>query len=348
MELELGADLVTLLQAIVDIESVSGNEKALADAVEHSLRSYQHLNVERNQDLVIARTDNGKPHRIVIAGHLDTVPVANNLPSRLEGDRVYGRGAADMKAGIAVMLAAAAKMQNPVHDLTWIFYDHEEVEASRNGLGRLSAPELQADLAILMEPTSAQIEAGCQGSVRFEIETKGVKAHSARAWLGHNAIHDVFDVLARLYRYKPRVVAVDGLEYREGLNAVAINGGVATNIIPDSCTITINFRFAPDRDEANAHDYIKQLFLGYTPKIIDSVSGARPGLNTELAQDFVKAVKGNVSPKYGWTDVARFAALGIPALNYGPGDPGKAHTDDEYVEVSQLHSCFAAMLRFLG
>ncbi|MDR1237835.1 MAG: succinyl-diaminopimelate desuccinylase, partial [Propionibacteriaceae bacterium] len=327
MGLELSGDLIALFRSIVDIESVSGNEKRLADEIEAALRSYPHLEVSRDQDLVLARTNLGRAQRVVVAGHIDTVPVADNLPSRLADGRVYGRGSCDMKAGVAVMLAAAAQLSAPKHDVTWIFYDHEEVRADLNGLGRLSPDLLQGELAILMEPTSAQIEGGCQGTLRFVIETKGRKAHSGRAWLGHNAIHDAADVLFRLYRYKPREVSVDGLAYREGLNAVAIQGGVAVNIIPDSCAITINYRFAPDRDEAAAKAFVEQTFLGYTLNYLDFAPAARPGLDREITQDFVKAVGGQVLPKYGWTDVARFSALGIPAVNYGPGDPGKAHAD---------------------
>ncbi|MDR1432130.1 MAG: succinyl-diaminopimelate desuccinylase [Propionibacteriaceae bacterium] len=348
MGLELGGDLVALLRAIVDIESVSGNEKRLADEIAEALRAYPHLEVLRDQDLVVARTNLGRERRVVVAGHIDTVPVAANLPSYFEDGRIYGRGSCDMKAGVAVMLAAAAALKAPKYDVTWIFYDHEEVAAELNGLGRLDPELLQGELAILMEPTSAQIEGGCQGTLRFNIKTKGRKAHAGRAWLGHNAIHDAADVLFRLYRYKPREVSVDGLVYKEGLNAVAIRGGVAVNVIPDECVITINFRFAPDRDEADAKAFIAQTFTGYVPEYIDFAPGARPGLDRGISKDFAETIGGKVSPKYGWTDVARFSALGIPAVNYGPGDPGKAHADDEFCPVEQLRSCHAGIIRYLG
>jgi succinyl-diaminopimelate desuccinylase len=340
--------LVRLFTDIVNIESVSGNEGPLADAVEAALRPYPHLEVSRFADTVIARTNLGRAERVVVAGHLDTVPLAGNLPARQEGERVYGRGTADMKGGVAVALAAAARLNNPSRDVTWIFYDHEEVDEKMNSLGHLDPALLAADLAILMEPTSAGIEGGCQGNMRFAITTKGVAAHAARAWKGHNAIHEAFDVLARLVRYKPREVEVDGLVYREGLNAVRIEGGIASNVIPDSCRIEIAFRFAPDRDEADAKRFCEQTFTGFRLEYLDFALGARPGLDRPIAREFAQAVGGQPRPKYGWTDVARFSALGVPALNFGPGDPGKAHADDEYCDTGELGVSLKALLDFLG
>lgn len=351
MALDLTAPLDALLTTIVDIESVSGNERALADAVEAALVQVPHLRVVRDGDALVARTELGRPLRVAIAGHLDTVPIKGNLPSRREGDLLYGRGACDMKGGVAVALQLAALLDAPRHDLTWIFYDHEEVEATKNGLGRLVAHHrdlLDADFAILMEPTSARVEGGCQGTCRFEITTRGTTAHSARSWLGHNAIHDAAPILATLAAYRPRTVVVDGLEYREGLNAVGIGGGVAKNTIPDACTVTINFRFAPDRDEASVRAHLAQVFDGYELTFTDFSPAARPGLDRPLARDFVDAVGADPGPKYGWTDVARFSALGIPAVNYGPGDPGLAHTDDEHTPIADLYACAEALTRWLG
>lgn len=351
MTLDPRGDLVRLFRDIVDIESVSGQEGPLADAVEAVLSSCQHLEVVRDQDTVIARTQLGRDERVVIAGHLDTVPVAGNLPSSVVGDRVYGRGTADMKGGVAVALALAVSLEQPTRDVTWIFYDHEEVAAELNSLTRIAAtrPELLAgDFAVLMEPTAAKVEGGCQGTLRFSLTTRGVAAHSARAWLGHNAIHDAADVLARLSAYQPREVVVDGLVYREGLNAVAITGGIASNVIPDACTVTVNFRFAPDRDAANALAHCREVFDGYELEVNDLAVGARPGLDRPIAQEFVAAVGGTPSAKYGWTDVSRFSALGVPAVNFGPGDPGKAHADDEFCPIADLTTCRDALARWLA
>ncbi len=351
LALDPAGDLVRLFRDIVDIESVSGNEGPLADEVEAALRACPHLAVIRDGDTVIARTDQGRAQRVVIAGHLDTVPVADNLPSRVDGDRVYGRGTADMKGGIAVMLAVAVAATRPSRDVTWIFYDHEEVDAALNSLSRIARerPEaLDGDFAVLMEPTAGRIEGGCQGTLRFRITTRGRAAHSARSWLGRNAIHDAADVLARLASYQPRQPEVDGLTYHEGLNAVAIGGGIAGNVIPDRCEIVVNFRFAPDRDEEDAKAHCRGVFDGYELEFVDFAAGARPGLDRPAAREFVAAVGGTPSAKYGWTDVARFAALGIPAVNFGPADPAQAHADDEFCRVGDLVACRDALLRWLS
>ena len=351
MTLDPRGDLVALFRAIVDIESVSGNERELADQIEQVLRPCGHLSVLRDGDTVIARTDSGRAERIVIAGHLDTVPLAGNLPSWVEGDLVYGRGTCDMKGGVAVMLAAAVALETPSSDLTWIFYDHEEVESAANSLTRIAAtrPELlAADFAVLMEPTSARVEGGCQGTLRFTVTTTGRAAHSARAWTGHNAIHDAVDVLARLRDHQPEQPVVDGLRYHEGLNAVGIEGGIAGNVIPDRCTISVNYRFAPHRSVEQAQDYCRQVLDGYQLAFTDAATGARPGLDRPAAAAFLAAVGGEPSAKFGWTDVARFSALGVPAVNFGPGNPEKAHADDEFCPVSDLFACRDALLRWLG
>lgn len=349
MSLDLTGELIDLFRAVVDVESVSGNERELADLVEAALQ-VPHLRLDRDGDTIIARTQLGRAERVIIAGHLDTVPVADNLPSKIVGELVYGRGTCDMKGGVAVALACAARLIQPKRDLTWIFYDHEEVAAKDNSLTRIAVehPEwLAGDFAVLMEPTSAQVEGGCQGTLRFDLELTGQAAHSGRAWLGHNAIHAAAEPLRRLAEYQPRRVVVDGLEYREGLNAVAINGGIAGNVIPDRCRITVNFRFAPDRDEAEAKQHCRDVFAGHELLFTDFAPAARPGLDRPIAQEFLAAVGGVAKPKYGWTDVARFSALGVPAVNFGPADPGKAHADDECCPIADLYSCRDALLRWL-
>lgn len=337
--LDLALPVADLTRALVDVPSVSGDEAALAAAVEDALRAAGGLEIVRDGDAVIARTTHGLPSRVLLAGHLDTVPIADNVPSRRDGTRLYGCGTSDMKGGVAVMLRLAAAVgagATPRHDLTWVFYDNEEVAAARNGLLRLVARQrdwLDADLAILMEPTSGEIEAGCQGTLRVVATTRGRRAHSARSWLGDNAIHRAGELLARLAAYTPRSVTLDGCTYREGLSAVRIEGGVAGNVIPDECRITVNFRFAPDRDVAAAFAHVAEVLDGYELVVDDSAAGAMPGLGASAAAGFVAATGRTPVAKYGWTDVARFAELGIPALNYGPGDPNLAHTRDEYVEL---------------
>lgn len=352
--LDLAADAAILTAALVDVASVSGSEDELATLVEQALRAHPSLALERDGNVLIARTERGSAQRVVLAGHLDTVPIADNVPSRLAGEVLHGCGTVDMKSGLAVMLRVAELVGSgaiePRVDLTWVCYDCEEIEASRNGLGRLALTRpdvLRADLAILLEPTDGAVEGGCQGTLRVVVRARGVRAHSARSWLGENAIHAVGPVLSRLEAYAARVVDVDGLTYREGLNAVAITGGVAGNVIPDDCAVTVNFRFAPDRSEADALAHVRDVFAGFELDVTDSAPAARPGLDTAVAAGFVAAVGGEARAKLGWTDVARFGQLGVPALNFGPGDPNLAHKPEEHVRVAQVLEAEAALVRFL-
>ena len=348
--LDPARDVVALTADLVDIASESHDEQAIADAVEAVLRAAPHLDVVRDGHTLVARTDLGRAERVVIAGHLDTVPANGNVPSRLEGDVLWGLGSCDMKGGVAVALRLAAHLAEPSRDVTYVFYEAEEVAAQFNGLGRLARerPELLAgDFAILMEPSTADVEAGCQGTMRFDVVTRGERSHSARSWMGVNAIHAAYQVLARLNAYEPRRVDIDGLEYREGLNAVLVHGGVAGNVIPDECRVTVNYRFAPDRDEAAALAHVQDVFEGFELEVTDSSPGALPGLSRPAVQDFVAAVGGEVRPKFGWTDVSQFTRLGVPAVNYGPGDPLYAHKADEHVPVAQLRQVEDRMNRWL-
>lgn len=344
--LDLSATAIELTREICDIESVSGNEKALADAIQASLTGLEHLEIIRDGDTVVARTNAGHSRRVIIAGHLDTVPINQNLPTRFEEiagvDYLWGRGTVDMKAGVAVQVKLAAELTETALDITWMWYDHEEVDSSLNGLRRLAEnrPDLfEADFAILGEPSNGEVEGGCNGTLNAEVRTTGLRAHSARSWVGDNAIHHVAPILQRLADYTPREVEVEGLVYREGLNAVGISGGIAGNVIPDECIVEVNYRFAPDCTADNAADHVRAVFSGFEVTIVDAMAGARPGLDAPLAQEFLRAVGAEARPKYGWTDVARFSALGIPAVNYGPGDALKAHADDERVALDQIVSC---------
>ncbi|MEN9752663.1 MAG: hypothetical protein RL670_354, partial [Actinomycetota bacterium] len=316
---------------------------------------FEHLTVTRDGDAIVARTNLGRSQRVIVAGHLDTVPVADNLPTVLEGDatsgRLVGRGTVDMKSGVAVQLKLAAELTSPNVDVTWIFYDHEEVASSLNGLGRLARnhPDLLVgDFAVLGEPTSAQVEGGCNGTMRVMVKVAGVKAHAARPWMGKNAIHHTAELLGRLASFLPETIEVDGLAYRESLNAVTIHGGIATNVIPDLVEVEVNYRFAPSRSEDQALDVLRKLLEDYEFEVTDSAAGARPGLTHPIAASFVAAVGGQARPKYGWTDVARFSQLGIPAVNFGPGDPNLAHADNEAVAVGELHACEAALRKWLS
>lgn len=347
--LELGGDPVALTAALVDIPSESRHETRIADEVEAALRSQTTgFEIIRLGNAVLARTALGRPSRVLLAGHLDTVPVADNLPCRRtagddgdDGELLHGCGTVDMKSGDAVFLHLAATVAEPACDLTLVFYDCEEIEASANGLGRIEAelPEwLAADVAILGEPTGGYIEAGCQGTLRVVVHAAGTRAHSARSWMGDNAIHKLAPVLDRLAAYRARSVDIDGCSYREGLSAVAVDGGVAGNVVPDAASVTVNYRFAPDRSITDALGHVREVFAGLDVEIeaTDAAAGALPGLSAPAAEALVAAAGGHVRAKYGWTDVSRLAARGVPALNYGPGDPSLAHRRDERVPVAQI------------
>jgi succinyl-diaminopimelate desuccinylase len=250
-----------------------------------------------------------------------------------------------------VILKLAASVPEPDRDVTYLLYEGEEIESEYNGLGRLavSDPDLmRADFAILMEPSDGVVEAGCQGTMRVDVRVPGERSHSARSWKGVNAIHEATPVLQRLSAYDARRPEIDGLTYREGLNAVGITGGVAGNVLPDLCTVSVNYRFAPDRSEAEAEAFVRTFFEGYDVLVTDSAPGALPGLDRPAAREFVDAVGGTVNPKFGWTDVSRFSALGVPAVNFGPGDPMLAHKQEEFVPIDQIHHCEKVLRRWLG
>jgi succinyl-diaminopimelate desuccinylase len=351
--LDLRGDPIALTAALVDIPSESRDESLIADEVEAALRGQTSgFEVVRNGDAVLARTSLGRPSRVLLAGHLDTVPVAGNLPSRLADGELHGCGTADMKSGDAVFLHLAATVAEPAHDLTLVMYDCEEIDSAANGLGRIERelPDwLAADVAILGEPTAGFIEAGCQGTLRVVVSAAGTRAHSARSWLGDNAIHKLGAVLDRLASYRPRSVDIDGCEYREGLSAVRIDGGVAGNVIPDAASVTVNFRFAPDRSVDAALQHVHEVLdgLDVAIELTDSAAGALPGLSQPAAKALVEAAGGQVRAKYGWTDVSRFAALGIPAVNFGPGDPNLAHRSDERVAIDNITAAVEILRGYL-
>lgn len=356
--LDLTRDAVTLTAALCDIPSVSRNETVLADAIEAALVPLEHLVVTRVGNSLVARTEFGLRERVLLAGHIDTVPLTvepPNLPTRRtsdgDTDTLWGRGTVDMKGGVAVILRIAELVREPTRDLTLVLYEAEEIDSRYNGLTIIERerPELisDADFAVLLEPTCAQVEGGCKGTLKAEVTTTGIAAHSARPWKGHNAIHDAAEVLARLAAYRSVTRTVEGLEFPEALNAVLVAGGSATNVIPDRCVVTVNYRYAPSVSAAEAEAHVREVFAGFDVTILDNAAGARPGMDLPAAQAFVAALGTQVTGKQGWTDVARFSAMGVPAVNYGPGDPNLAHMDDEQCPVEQYAACESALLRWL-
>lgn len=366
--LDLTKDPVELTAALVDIYSESHHEQVIADALEPALRQIEGVEVTRDGHTLVARTQRGLGDRVILAGHIDTVPPAENLPSRIEQDPatgediLYGLGSVDMKSGAACYIHAFATLANSPdlrRDLTLVLYECEEVSTQYNGLHRLvnSHPELcEGTVALLGEPSNAQIEAGCQGTLRIRVTAHGTRAHSARSWLGDNALHKLARVMVRVADYEPINVDIDGLTYREGLNMVVAEAGVATNTIPDEAWAFVNFRFAPNRsvEDALAHTYEvlgvgtpDDPHEGFSLEIDDTASGALPGLDHPVTQALVEATGGNVSPKYGWTDVACFTQLGIPAVNFGAGDPGLSHTPHEHCPVAQIKTVSEQLHTFL-
>ena len=344
-------DLVGLTSALIDIPSVSRDEEALADAVEARLRAGA-LTVDRVGVNVVARTERGLASRVVLAGHLDTVPANGNEVARLDGDVLYGLGAADMKSGLAVMLRLAEEgAASARFDLTFVFYESEEIADEYNGLRLLFAerPDLVAgDFAILLEPTDNWLEAGCQGSIRLEATFHGARAHTARPWQGVNAVYRAAPVLARLAEYTPEPVEMDGLVFRQALQVVSMSGGVAGNVVPDRATIVVNRRFAPSVTTEEAEAEVRALLDGADEVALTSVSpAAPPNLQHPLVAEFAGRLELPVRCKLGWTDVARFTAHGVPAVNFGPGDPEVSHTAGECVSRDAIERCYAALRTFV-
>jgi succinyl-diaminopimelate desuccinylase len=339
-------DLLAATAALVDIPSLSHREEAMADLVEQSLRSCDWLTVERIDNNVVARTELGRAQRLVVAGHLDTVPPSGNDSARLEGDTLWGIGASDMKGALAVMLDVAAGVREPSVDMTWCFYACEEVGRAESGLLELwtKRPDLLVgDAAVLGEPTAALVEAGCQGTMRVRITLRGVRAHTARPFTGRNAIHRLAPILEAVASWSSRTATLDGCDYAEQLQVVAIEGGVAGNVVPDAASLTINFRFAPDRTGAEAEAYLRELLGGEVAEsagdswdVIDTSDGAPPSLDHPLLARLVEHTGVPPKAKVGWTDVASFWEHGVPAANFGPGDPLLAHHPDEHVTRAQL------------
>ena len=344
-------DLLDLTAQIVSVPSVSRQEQALTAWLEGELRAVPGLVVDRVGENLVARTQLGRSQRLILAGHTDTVPPDGNADARIDGDRCYGVGSTDMKSGLAVMVEAARTIAEPAVDVTYVFYAREEVAAVESGLLELFevAPELvRGDAALLGEPTDGTLEAGCQGTMRLRVSLCGRRAHPARPWMGRNAIHRLGAVLATLATYVEREPEIQGCRYHEALQAVRVEGGVALNVVPDAAEVLVNHRFAPDRTPAEAEAHVRALLAphlepGDDITVIDVADGAAPSLDHPLIAALVQRNALEVRAKLGWTDVARFAAHGIPAANFGPGDAEIAHMAGEFVTRRQLDRVWTAV-----
>ncbi|MEY3495885.1 MAG: succinyl-diaminopimelate desuccinylase [Candidatus Nanopelagicales bacterium] len=348
--MNINQELSKLTLDLVNISSVSKDEKSIADSIAEALKKYSHLKITRVNNSIVAQTNFGNKQRVVIAGHIDTVPANNNFPGKINNSEVIGLGSVDMKSGIAVALKLASEITSSNYDVTYLFYESEEIETKFNGLELITKQQkdlLDCDFAILMEPTNGILEVGCQGSLRFEVSTSGKRSHSARWWNGENAIHKTNKILEILNNYKSREPEIDGHKFREGLQAVKVNGGIAGNVVPDSVTISINHRFAPDTSIDQATQNMKTLFKDFNFQLVDAANAAPTGLSNPLIKEFVSNIGKNVAPKFGWTDVARFANAGIPAINFGPGDPNLAHHPEEKVLISQINDVYESLKNWL-
>jgi succinyl-diaminopimelate desuccinylase len=348
-------DLLALTAELVDVPSVSFEEAPLVERLEDELRTRDHLEVTRVGDNLVARTDLGRPHRLILAGHTDTVPANGNAGARIEGDTLWGVGSADMKGGLAVFLELARTVAEPAVDLSYVLYAREEVAQEHNGLIELQVerPDLLAgDCAILGEPTGGAIEAGCQGALRIQVHLAGARAHTARPWMGRNAVHRLAPILADLAAYESRTPTIDGCTYREAVQAVSVEAGVSGNVVPDAAMLRIHHRHAPDRTPALAESWLRDVLAPHLDDgdrivVEDQVPGCPPSLTHPLLSRLVADNGLEVRAKLGWTDVARFAELGIPATNFGPGDPTVAHSADEYLDRSSIESVHAALHRLV-
>lgn len=347
--------LLQLTADIVDMPSVSFEESALADWFESELRRIGGLEVTRIGDNVVARTTLGRQFRVALGGHLDTVPVNDNATARIEGQVLHGLGSSDMKGGLAVMLELARTVREPAVDVTYVFYAREEVALEHNGLRELFAEVphlLEADVAILGEPTDAVLEAGCQGTMRARVTLRGERAHTARPWMGRNAIHRLGALLDHLGSIDHRTPIIDGCEFREAMQAVFVDGGVAGNVVPDAASVTINHRFAPDRTPAEAEAAVRAVVAPFMEDgddfvVTDMSPPAKPDLRHPLMASFIGRNDLIVRAKLGWTDVAFFAEQGIPAVNFGPGDATLAHTQHEHLNEIPLVMAYQALEELL-
>ncbi|CAN5773502.1 succinyl-diaminopimelate desuccinylase [soil metagenome] len=348
-------DLLGLTAELIDIPSPSHGEALLVDHLQAELVRVPWLRVERVDDNLVARTDLGRTTRLVLAGHTDTVPAAGNETARIDGDTLWGLGASDMKSGLAVMFELARSVPEPALDVTYVFYAAEEVAPEHNGLRLLfgDRPDLVAgDVALLGEPTGGALEAGCQGTMRLTVTLTGRRAHTARHWMGVNALHRLAPVLSAIGAEPARTPELQGCEFREALQAVAVEGGVAGNVVPDRAVLTVNHRFAPDRSPAEAERHVRSVLAPHldesdTVEVVDVAPGAAPSLDHPVLGTLVERNALAVTAKLGWTDVARFAERGVPAANFGPGDATLAHTADERVERHQVEGVFAALVDLL-
>ena len=334
-------DLIGRTLQLVRIDSPTRHESEISDFLHERLQGASGFVVERiGRALVLRPAERSGRPLVVLGGHVDTVPAVEGNPPRVEGERIYGRGASDMKAGLALMWALADEpVARPRYDLGMVFYDAEEGPYVQNGLGPVleSCPWLEdAALAIMLEPSDNLVHLGCMGTLHARVIFRGRAAHSARPWQGENAIHKAAPLLARLAEMKPAEVDVSGLPFVGVVSATVASGGGSRNVVPDAFTLNVNYRFAPTRPRSEARAFVREL-AGDTELVVDEVcpSGPVPVGNAVL-EDLRGRCGVKAASKQAWTDVARFAEHGVDAVNFGPGETAEAHQPDESVAVSSV------------
>ncbi len=336
--------------------SVTGEEKQLCGELEARIAKSPGWHVERISNNLAVRRSEPDPsrERIVFAGHLDTVPEpAGGIPVRVEGERVYGRGSSDMKAGDAVMLALLEGFDwtHSWVEPIFIFYEREEGPYPENGMEAVFAGSpwvLDAGLALVLEPTAGALEVGCVGTAQVEVTFRGKSSHSARPWQGENALTAAGEFLTRLRNREAREVLVEGLPFYEVLTPTLAKGGRAKNIVPDEFWVNVNHRFAPGRGLDDVRRTFEELVPdGASFDIADFAPSGPVHLENPLLQKLLGAGV-EVRPKQAWTDVARFAERGVDAANLGPGIPAQAHQEEEYTELALLEGCHELLASFLG
>jgi len=349
----LADDLADLLETLVNIPSLTGHEAAIAQWVSDRLEAAERGDVMRSGNSVVWRGPRRGRPLVVLAGHLDTVP-GDGLPARREAGRLVGLGSSDMKAGVAVLLGLIERLDSAplAYDVAGVFYESEEGPLENNGLSRLLAgmPWLRdARLAILLEPTSLKAEMGCVGTVNAEVRVRGKRAHSARPWLGVNAVERAAPWLVEVTRIPTTVARVQGVEYRETLQVTTLAAGVARNVVPDQLVANLNYRFPPDRDLAGAEARLRAWVPDdFELTVVDRAPPGRVCLDEPEVRAFVERFGLEVAGKQGWTDVAQFSAAGVAAFNFGPGIPEQAHQDGEYCPLENLEPAYRTLAGFLG
>lgn len=341
---------------LCSIASPIGEEREICDAVQARLGALPlAAPIRRYGDsLVVPLTRGTGGPKIALAGHLDTVRTENG-PARIEGDRCHGAGASDMKSGLAVMIELAERAGARVRgacDLTLVFYAREEGPYAENELGPVLErdPELGGvDLAVCLEPSDNKLHLGCMGSIHATVTFAGRTAHSARPWEGENAVTKAAPLLARIAAAQPVVSVVDGLTYRSGTTVTqARDGGRGRNVVPDRFVLNLNHRFAPDRTIEQGCEDVRRLVgdLAHV-EFVDLSPAAPPNASHPLVKALVAAGVRAVEPKQAWTDVARFAARGIAAVNFGPGENAQAHQKNESTSLSLVHEGYDILERWL-